>query len=98
MFFFKKPKKLDNLDLNNEVFYKQINGILYNRSILSNALKLIADNKNLQLDYNNMKRLWKTFGNKYMLECDKDTYQYILSNYDCTNDAQSYLQKKLLKY
>ena len=77
-------------------YYKQINNIKYDRSLLSAALITMGEHRNLEIDYNGMHDLWEraSDGGK-VTDCERETLKYIMNNYECTPSAKEFLNQKL---
>lgn len=79
-------------------YYKQIDKKKYDKKLLSNALKFMAEDKNLQINEEKMRYLCNSTkdGGK-ITECEIDTLQYIRCKYDLTSGAKllclSFLRK-----
>ena len=78
-------------------YYKQINNVKYDRNLLSIALKMMSDDKNLQISEENIKILCeKSKDGGKITNCEKDTLNYIKDTYDLTSDAKLFCAKFLL--
>tara|TARA_B110001450_G_scaffold256524_1_gene287366 strand:+ start:4355 stop:4633 length:279 start_codon:yes stop_codon:yes gene_type:complete len=70
-------------------YYKQINNVKYDRNLLSAALKMMSEDRNLQISEDNIKKLCNmTKDGGKITDCEKDTLNYIKNNYDLTADAK----------
>lgn len=70
-------------------YYKQINNVKYDRSLLSRALTMMATDRNLQITEENMKYLCNSTrdGGK-VTECEIKTLEYIIDKYDVSSGAK----------
>lgn len=70
-------------------YYKQIDNVKYDRNLLSAALKIMSEDRNLQISEENIKILCNmTKDGGKITDCEKDTLNYIKNNYDLTTDAK----------
>ena len=79
-------------------YYKQINGKKYDRSLLLLAENLVKGKGDGRISEDDMKKLYESAsdGNK-ITDYEKDTLDYIVDNFKCTEKANKYLyQKKYL--
>ena len=76
-------------------YYKQIDGMKYDRSLLLLAENLIKGQGDGRISENDMKKLYESAcdGNK-ITEYEKDTLYYIYNNFKCTSSAKEYLNKQ----
>ena len=80
-------------------YYKQIDNVKYDRGLLSRALKMMSEDRNLQITEENMRYLCNSTrdGGK-VTECEIKTLGYIISKYDITSAAKlmclQYLRKQ----
>ena len=77
-------------------YYKQIDGIKYDRGLLERADTIVTEHDKITLKY--AKELWEDAqdGN-VVTECEQRTLQYILENYECNSGAKKFLKEKILK-
>ena len=77
-------------------YYKQIDGIKYDRGLLERADTIVTEHDKITLKY--AKELWEDAedGN-VVTECEQRTLQYILENYECNSSAKKFLKDKILK-
>jgi len=76
-------------------YYKQIDGIKYDRSLLLLAETLIKGQGDGRISENDMKKLYESAcdGNK-ITPYEKDTLYHIYNNFKCTSSAKEYLSKQ----
>ena len=99
----KKPlnKKEDTTEkTGSTTYYKQINGIKYDKSLLETAEKMIKGEGDAaaaeRISKNDAENLWKCAmdGNR-VTDCENKTLEYILDNYNLTECAREFLEGKL---
>lgn len=73
---------------------KQIQGVKYDRSLLSCA-DLAATGPGGQIAFEGAKKLWESLDGKSITPTEKRTIEYILSSKKATGKATTYLQSKL---
>lgn len=76
-------------------YYKQINGKKYDRSLLLLAENLVKGKGDGRISEDDMKKLYESAsdGNK-ITDYEKDTLDYIIENFKCTEKAKKYLSEK----
>ena len=79
-------------------YYKQINGVKYDKSLLSTALFQMASDRNLSLNLESINLLWeKAQDGGRVTECEKNTLDYIITHLECTADAKMAMKSYLSK-
>ena len=77
-------------------YYKQINNVKYDRKLLSIALRMMSEDRLLQINEDDMQKLWhEAEDGGRVTECEKQTLEYICNNYESSASAKSYLTDKL---
>ena len=84
------------MENNDMPYYKQINNVRYDRKLLSKALKLMSEDRNLQITEEGIKQLWEEAqdGGR-VTDCERKTLEYIVINYETTAGAKQFLNYKL---
>ena len=93
-----EQSKTTVMDNSTPSYYKQINGVKYDKSLLSTALFQMASDKNLSLNVESINLLWdKAQDGGRVTECEKNTLDYIITNLECTADAKMMMKSYLSK-
>lgn len=79
-------------------YYKQIDNIKYDRSLLLLADNLVKGQGDGRISDNDMMKLIKSAeDNNVITVCEKNTLYYIVKNYNTTDKAKQHLENYLIK-
>jgi len=77
-------------------YYKQIDNVKYDRKLLSTALKMMSEDRLLQINLTDMEKLWHDAEDGGRItDCEKQTLEYICKNYETSAEAKHFVENKL---